>query len=139
MNVRSVLARAIALVLAVAGCAGADAEGGVVGGAVDLTGAGATFPYAIYYRWFSDYADSTGIRINYASLGSGAGIRQLSERTVDFGASDSPMTEAEMAKARGGPILHIPTVLGAVAITYNLARELQRLRSPTTCPRRGRR
>jgi len=127
VNVRSVLARAIALALAAAGCSGAEgASGG--GGAVDLTGAGATFPYAIYYRWFSDYADTTGIRINYASLGSGAGIRQLSERTVDFGASDSPMTDAELADAKGGAVLHVPTVLGAVAVAYNLPGLSQPLR-----------
>src|SRR5512140_4001907 len=81
---------------------------------VDLTGAGATFPYPLYSKWFSDYAAKTGVRINYQSIGSGGGIRQLSEGTVDFGASDSPMSNDEMAKARGGPILHCPTVLGAV-------------------------
>jgi phosphate transport system substrate-binding protein len=90
------------------------------GGSVDLTGAGATFPYPIYSKWFSDYAAATGVKINYQSIGSGGGIRQLSEQTVDFGASDSPMSDDEMAKAKGGPILHIPTVLGADVITYNL-------------------
>jgi phosphate transport system substrate-binding protein len=90
------------------------------GGSVDLTGAGATFPYPLYSKWFSTYATETGVRINYQSIGSGGGIRQLSEGTVDFGASDSPMTDAELAKARGGPVLHIPTVIGAVAVTYNL-------------------
>jgi phosphate transport system substrate-binding protein len=87
---------------------------------VDLTGAGATFPYPIYSKWFSDYANATGVKINYQSIGSGGGIRQLSEGTVDFGASDSPMSDEEMAKAKGGHILHIPTVLGADVITYNL-------------------
>lgn len=87
---------------------------------VDLTGAGATFPYPIYSKWFSDYANLTGVKINYQSIGSGGGIRQLSEGTVDFGASDSPMSDEEMAKAKGGPILHIPTVLGADVVTYNL-------------------
>jgi phosphate transport system substrate-binding protein len=90
------------------------------GGSVDLTGAGATFPYPIYSKWFSDYATATDVKINYQSIGSGGGIRQLSEQTVDFGASDSPMSDDEMAKAKGGPILHIPTVLGADVITYNL-------------------
>lgn len=90
------------------------------GGSVDLTGAGATFPYPIYSKWFSDYATSTGVKINYQSIGSGGGIRQLSEQTVDFGASDSPMSDDEMAKAKGGPVLHIPTVLGADVITYNV-------------------
>ncbi|MDP9203466.1 MAG: phosphate ABC transporter substrate-binding protein PstS, partial [Gemmatimonadota bacterium] len=87
---------------------------------IDLTGAGATFPYPLYSKWFSEYATLTGVRINYQSIGSGGGIRQLSEETVDFGASDSPMSDEEMAKAKGGPVLHIPTVLGAVVITYNL-------------------
>ncbi len=87
---------------------------------VDLTGAGATFPYPIYSKWFSDYATKTGVRINYQSIGSGGGIRQLSEQTVDFGASDAPMSDAELAKAKGGRILHFPMVLGAVVVTYNL-------------------
>jgi phosphate transport system substrate-binding protein len=90
------------------------------GQSVDLTGAGATFPYPIYSKWFSDYAKLTGVKINYQSIGSGGGIRQLSEKTVDFGASDSPMSDDEMAKAKGGPIIHFPTVLGADVITYNL-------------------
>ena len=85
-----------------------------------LTGAGATFPYPIYSKWFSEYAATTGTRINYQSIGSGGGIRQLSEQTVDLGASDAPMTDAEMAKAKGGPILHFPTVLGAVVVTYDV-------------------
>src|SRR6266576_2561262 len=89
-------------------------------GSVDLTGAGATFPYPIYSKWFSDYARQTGVKINYQSIGSGGGIRQLSEQTVDFGASDSPMSDDELAKAKGGPVLHIPTVLGADVVTYNV-------------------
>jgi phosphate transport system substrate-binding protein len=86
----------------------------------DLTGAGATFPYPLYSKWFSDYATKTGAKINYQSIGSGGGIRQLSEQTVDFGASDAPMSDAELAKAKGGAILHVPTAMGAVVITYNL-------------------
>jgi phosphate transport system substrate-binding protein len=89
-------------------------------GSVDLTGAGATFPYPLYSKWFDEYAKLTGVKINYQSIGSGGGIRQLSEGTVDFGATDSPMSDAELAKAKYGPILHIPTVLGAVVITYNI-------------------
>jgi phosphate transport system substrate-binding protein len=88
-------------------------------GAQDLNGAGATFPYPIYSKWFSDYARETGVRINYQSIGSGGGIRQLTEGTVDFGASDAPMSDAEMAKLKA-PVLHLPTVLGAVVVTYNL-------------------
>jgi len=87
---------------------------------VTLTGAGATFPYPIYSKWFADYAATRGVRINYQSIGSGGGIRQLSEQTVDFGASDAPMSDAELAKAKGGKVLHFPMVLGAVVVTYNL-------------------
>ena len=122
MNVRSVLALSAALVLGLAACGGDAADGSAGGGsgAVDLTGAGATFPYPIYYRWFTDYAGESGVRINDSSLGSGAGIRQLSEQTVDFGATDSPMTAEELTAAKGGPVLHVPTVIGAVAVAYNL-------------------
>jgi phosphate transport system substrate-binding protein len=87
---------------------------------VDLTGAGATFPYPIYSKWFADYAQTTGVKINYQSIGSGGGIRQLSEQTVDFGASDGPMSDQELAAAKGGAVLHFPTVMGAVVITYNV-------------------
>jgi len=97
-------------------------------GAVDLTGAGATFPYPIYAKWFSVYDSLTGVKINYQSLGSGAGIKQLQEQTVDFGASDAPMSEDDVSKAKGGAVLHFPTVLGAVVITYNLADVTQPLR-----------
>ena len=89
-------------------------------GQTTLNGAGATFPYPMYSKWFSEYHKlHSDIQINYQSIGSGGGIRQLSEGTVDFGASDSPMKDDEIAKAKG-PVMHFPTVLGAVAITYNL-------------------
>jgi phosphate transport system substrate-binding protein len=88
-------------------------------GAQDLNGAGATFPYPIYSKWFADYAAITGVKINYQSIGSGGGIRQLTEGTVDFGASDAPMSDAEMAKLKA-PVMHFPTVLGAVVIIYNV-------------------
>jgi phosphate transport system substrate-binding protein len=113
-----------ALALAVA-CAGdskstdTTAAGGVSSG-VDLTGAGATFPQPIYNKWFNDYATKTGIKINYQSIGSGGGVRQIIEQTVDFGATDGPMSDEELSRAKGGPILHIPTVLGADVITYNV-------------------
>lgn len=103
---------------------GAIEKAGSVAGGVDLNGAGATFPLPIYSKWFSVYSGETGVRINYGSVGSGAGIRQLSEMTVDFGATDIPMSDEELAGARGGPILHFPSVLGAVVVTYNLP-ELQ--------------
>ena len=117
----------VVLALGVAACAPSDRQssdtsaGAVTSSSgVALTGAGATFPYPIYSKWFSDYATKTGVKINYQSIGSGGGIRQLSEGTVDFGATDSPMSDAEMANAKGGPILHIPTVMGAVVATYNV-------------------
>ncbi len=88
--------------------------------AADLTGAGGTFPYPIYQKWFYDYAQKTGVKINYQPIGSGGGIRQISEQTVDFGASDGPMTDQQLAQAKGGELMHIPTVLGAVAISYNV-------------------
>jgi phosphate transport system substrate-binding protein len=89
-------------------------------GAAALTGAGATFPYPIYSKWFSEYAAKTGVKINYQSIGSGGGIKQLSDETVDFGASDAPMSDSDLSKAKGGAVLHIPTVVGVVAIAYHL-------------------
>jgi phosphate transport system substrate-binding protein len=106
--------------IAVAFSATALLSGVVAAQSVDLTGAGATFPYPIYSKWFADYAQTTGVKINYQSIGSGGGIRQLSEQTVDFGASDSPMSDQELANAKGGTVLHFPTVMGAVVITYNV-------------------
>lgn len=85
-----------------------------------LNGAGATFPNPIYSKWFSEYAAAhPGIHINYQSVGSGAGIRQVSEGTVDFGASDGPMTDQQIAESKV-PVIHIPTVLGAVVPVYNI-------------------
>jgi phosphate transport system substrate-binding protein len=85
-----------------------------------VNGAGATFPYPIYSKWFDEYAKiEQAIRFNYQSIGSGGGIRQITERTVDFGATDGPMTDEQLKKAPG-ELLHIPTVLGAVVATYNL-------------------
>ncbi len=102
----------LAAIAALSACKPAPAQ-------VALTGAGATFPYPIYSKWFADYAKMTGVKINYQSIGSGGGIRQLTEGTVDFGASDGPMSDEELAKAKG-PIMHIPTVLGADVLSYNL-------------------
>jgi phosphate transport system substrate-binding protein len=87
--------------------------------AQSLTGAGATFPNPIYTKWFDAYNKKTGIQINYQSIGSGGGIRQYTEGTVDFGASDGPMNEGQI-QAVGGNVLHVPAVLGAVVVTYNL-------------------
>ena len=114
-----------ALALAALACSSSDSADDAPAsqsrsGSVDLTGAGATFPAPLYAKWTSDYANATGVRINYQSIGSGGGIRQISERTVDFGATDGPMTDAELSGAKGGRIMHFPTVLGAVVIAYNL-------------------
>jgi phosphate transport system substrate-binding protein len=85
-----------------------------------VNGAGATFPYPIYSKWFEEYIKvDPEVRFNYQSIGSGGGIRQITERTVDFGASDGPMTDEQLKKAPG-ELFHIPTVLGAVVATYNL-------------------
>lgn len=84
-----------------------------------LTGAGASFPYPIYSKWFDEYYRQTGVQINYQSIGSGGGVRQLLEGTVDFGASDAPMTDEELAQAER-PIAHIPTVIGAISVVYNV-------------------
>ena len=91
------------------------------GGEIRLQGAGATFPNPLYQKWLSEYGKlHPNIKIDYQSIGSGGGIKQIQARTVDFGASDSPMKDEDL-KAAPGEILHIPTVLGAVVITYNLS------------------
>jgi phosphate transport system substrate-binding protein len=89
-----------------------------------INGAGATFPYPIYSKWFDQYAKvDPSVRFNYQSIGSGGGQKQILEQTVDFGASDGPMSDTNLAKA-SGKILHIPTVAGAVVVTYNLPGDL---------------
>jgi phosphate transport system substrate-binding protein len=87
--------------------------------AQSLTGAGATFPNPIYSKWFDAYNKKTGVQINYQSIGSGGGIKQYTEGTVDFGATDGPMNADQMSAVQG-KVLHIPTVLGADVLTYNL-------------------
>jgi len=95
---------------------------------VSLQGAGATFPNPLYQKWVSEYGKAhENIKIDYQSLGSGAGIKQLKEQTVDFGASDAPLKDDDV-KTFSGEVVHIPTVLGAVVITYNLAGVTQPLR-----------
>src|SRR5215213_4092688 len=110
--------------LAVAACGGNQSQRGEQSGAavqtVQISGAGATFPNPIYSKWFSEYNKlHPNVQINYQPLGSGAGIRQLTSRTVFFGATDGPMTSDQMIAAPG-KILHLPTVLGAVVPVYNL-------------------
>jgi phosphate transport system substrate-binding protein len=86
---------------------------------VELLGAGATFPYPLYSKMFHEYWQLTGVKVNYQAIGSGGGIRQLMNMTVDFGGSDAFMSDGELAKAPA-KILHIPTCLGAVILTYNV-------------------
>jgi phosphate transport system substrate-binding protein len=85
----------------------------------ELLGAGATFPQPLYSKMFDAYYQQYKVKINYQGIGSGGGINQLTQKTVDFGATDAFMTETEL-KAAGAPVLHIPTSLGAVVVTYNL-------------------
>ena len=82
-----------------------------------LNGAGATFPQPLYQKWFQEYKDKTGTEVNYQGIGSGGGIKNITAHAVDFGASDAPMSDAELAAAPG--IIHIPTVAGAVVVAYN--------------------
>lgn len=106
------LSTALLLVAALAGVSSAE---------TNLNGAGATFPNPIYQKWFSEYHNAhNDVKINYQSIGSGGGIKQLQSGTVDFGASDGPMTDEQLAQTPG-KVLHIPTVLGAVVPTYNVS------------------
>jgi phosphate transport system substrate-binding protein len=89
-------------------------------GVKELTGAGATFPYPLYSKMFAEYDKICGVKVNYQSIGSGGGIQQLKEQTVDFGASDGVMDDKQKAEAKGGAVLHIPTVAGAEAVIFNL-------------------
>src|SRR5881392_3572480 len=99
---------------AIASCSGNP------GSEIRLQGAGATFPNPLYQKWLSEYGKlHSNVKIDYQSIGSGGGIKQIREQTVDFGASDAPMKDDEL-KAAPAELVHIPTVLGAVVLTYNL-------------------
>ncbi|MHB9143177.1 MAG: phosphate ABC transporter substrate-binding protein PstS [Paludibacter sp.] len=90
---------------------------------LQLNGAGATFPAVIYSKWFDEYKNLTGVQFNYQAIGSGGGIKQITEGTVDFGASDGPMSDKQLNEAKSKQntnILHIPTVMGAVVVAYNV-------------------
>ncbi len=105
--------------IAAAACAAA-LTAGVAAQTLQINGAGATFPYPIYSKWFSEYNKLHGnVQINYQSIGSGGGIRQVTNQTVFFGATDGPMT-AEQMQAAPGKLLHFPTVLGGVVPVYNI-------------------
>jgi len=112
------IAGTLLVVLALAGILWADST-------LSINGAGATFPYPMYSKWFDEYhKQNANVQINYQSIGSGGGIKQITEGTVDFGASDLPMND-DQSKAytdkHGSGILHFPTVLGAVVPTYNVS------------------
>jgi phosphate transport system substrate-binding protein len=111
------IAGLLVVVLAVAGVLWADS-------ALSINGAGATFPYPMYSKWFDEYhKKNANLQINYQSIGSGGGIKQVTEGTVDFGATDGPMNDEQLKAYQdkhGSGILHFPTVLGAVVPTYNI-------------------
>ena len=107
MNLKAIAAGVLVLITAAAG-------------AQNINGAGATFPNPIYSKWFSEYSQlHPNVHINYQSIGSGGGIRQVTEGTVDFGASDGPMSDQQLSQAKV-KVMHIPTVLGAVVPVYNI-------------------
>ena len=110
----------VAAAVSAGACGGTDSRSGDEAAPVQINGAGATFPYPIYSKWFDEYNKLyPEVRVNYQSQGSGAGIRQLTSQTVFFGASDGPMTDEQLAAAPG-KILHLPTVLGANVPVYNV-------------------
>lgn len=100
----------LALGLGLSSCGGSSKQ---------LNGAGASFPAPLYAKMFDVYKQKKGVTVNYESVGSGTGIKYISEKTVDFGATDAPMSEKKMAEL-SGPVIHIPTALGAVVVAYNL-------------------
>src|ERR1700674_2386534 len=109
MTIRKMLGLAVLLLVA-----------GTAARAQNINAAGATFPYPIYSKWFDEYhKQHSSIQINYQSIGSGGGISQVIARTVDFGASDGPMSDDQLKQA-GFSILHFPTVLGADVPSYNV-------------------
>jgi phosphate transport system substrate-binding protein len=131
---RAAFAGLLVVALAIlSACSGERADSttaGAGGETVRLQGAGATFPNPLYQKWLSEYGKvNPKAKIDYQSIGSGGGIQQIQSQTVDFGASDTPMSDDDLKKAPG-ELLHIPTVLGAVVITYNLQGVSAPLRFP---------
>ena len=116
------------LTLGIIATLASPAVSGLLTAQVRINGAGATFPNIIYQTWILTYNQKfDNVEINYQSIGSGGGIRQFSDKTVDFGGTDAPMTDSAIT-AIGGNVLHIPTVLGAVVPTYNLPGVSQQIR-----------
>jgi phosphate transport system substrate-binding protein len=103
-----------------AGAPNISITGGVANEAKALNGAGGTFPAPLYQKWFDTYAQLTQVQVNYQAIGSGGGIQGIQDQTIDFGASDAPMTDDQLKAAKGGQIFHIPTALGAIVPTYNI-------------------
>jgi phosphate transport system substrate-binding protein len=102
--------------------------GPVANEAKSLNAAGATFPAPLYQKWFDVYAGLTQVQVNYQAIGSGGGIKGIQDQTIDFGASDAPMSDDQLQAAKGGPIFHIPTALGAIVATYNIPEVKTRLK-----------
>jgi phosphate transport system substrate-binding protein len=126
-------ASALAIATLIAACGGASTpppstsanpcfpvKGQCATEAQTLTASGATFPAVIYTKWVDEYYKATGVQVNYQAIGSGGGIKAITEKTVDFAGSDAPMTDAQLAAASSS-ILHIPTVMGAVVPTFNVS------------------
>ena len=103
-------------------------SGAAEGEAKALNGAGATFPAPLYQKWFDEYNRLTQVQVNYQPIGSGGGIKGIQDQTVDFGASDAPMTDEQLQAAKGGEIFHIPTALGAIVPTYNIPNVNEKLK-----------
>jgi phosphate transport system substrate-binding protein len=110
-TIRNLMGRAATPVVLLASIAMLTASPGCLWADVKLTGAGATFPYPLYSKWFDMYNKETGVQINYQSIGSGGGIQQVKAGTVDFGASDAPLTNARL-KEMPRSVIHFPTVAG---------------------------
>jgi phosphate transport system substrate-binding protein len=109
------------LILLAAGCAGGNGSSNDASSGANITGAGSTFVYPIMSKWTAEYAKlKPGTQINYQSIGSGAGISQVSVGTVDFGATDGPMSDDQIAASKVGKIVHIPVIMGATVMAYNL-------------------
>jgi phosphate transport system substrate-binding protein len=90
------------------------------GEAKALTGAGSTFDAVLFTKWFDEYNRLAGVQVNYQSIGSGGGIKALQDQTVDFGATDAPLTDDQLKDTKGGEVLHVPVTLGATVVTYNI-------------------
>jgi phosphate transport system substrate-binding protein len=99
---------------------GISISGPIPDEAKSLNAAGATFPAPLYQKWFDEYAKLTQVQVNYQAIGSGGGVKGIQDQTVDFGASDAPMTDDQLKGAKGGDVYHIPTALGAIVATYNI-------------------